>query len=249
MTTKSGLAGLAANDRGRWLVAAAGGVMAILLLAGFFRGPLAVPAPDSTPRPKTQVALVKPTEEVLMRDAIPLFMPTEHDAAVTVPRGEPNREFLGYDTLKLSHGDTGLNLANTLPPTVTLNGKSTELAKPADTLTVEVSGRPLQGFGQTEVRLEPLPERGGLVEVVSTATGQRILSEALSKADAPPSEKEWQPMEFMVTVNEAGLVGPLVPIEGSRVEEVDAYFKRFLVQNFRLGARLPPGFYRVVVGP
>ena len=47
----------------------------------------------------------------------------------------------------------------------------------------------------------------------------------------------------------AGLAGPLVVTESSRVEEVDAHFRRQLRQVFRLGERLAPGVYRVVVGP
>jgi hypothetical protein len=47
----------------------------------------------------------------------------------------------------------------------------------------------------------------------------------------------------------AGLAGPLVVTESSRVEEVDVHFRRQLRQVFRLGERLAPGVYRVVVGP
>ena len=52
----------------------------------------------------------------------------------------------------------------------------------------------------------------------------------------------------------AGTVGALVftwmqLVHGSGRGEVDAYFRTFLVRNFRLGARLPPGFFRICVGP
>jgi hypothetical protein len=218
-----------------------------LVVAALFRSPFPVLARPAA-LPKAQIEFVSATDQILLRDTVPLFMPTEHDAAVGVPRREPHRQFLSYDTPKLSFGDTGLDL-NALPPTVTLNGKPTEQARPADTLTADFSGRPLQGFGQVALRIVPLPERGGLLEVVSTVTGQQVLTEVLPKEAAPPSEKEWQPLEFMIAVNAAGLVGPLVPIEGSRVEEVDAHFKNFLVQKLRLGARLPPGSYRVIIGP
>ena len=41
----------------------------------------------------------------------------------------------------------------------------------------------------------------------------------------------WQPMEFIAAVDPAGLVGPLVPTARSGVDEVDAYFGRYLADT------------------
>jgi hypothetical protein len=56
-------------------------------------------------------------------------------------------------------------------------------------------------------------------------------------------------MEFLAVVNRAGLVGSLSLIERSGYESVDQYFQNYLVQIFRLGEYLAPGFYLISVGP
>jgi hypothetical protein len=59
----------------------------------------------------------------------------------------------------------------------------------------------------------------------------------------------WAPLEFLATVEAAGLVAPLTLTGRSGVDEVDAFFRNYLVRTFRLGERLPPGFYRITVSP
>jgi hypothetical protein len=60
-------------------------------------------------------------------------------------------------------------------------------------------------------------------------------------------------MEFLVVVSSSGIVGDLVQMPSSVLGEVDekadAFFRSYLVKTFRLGERLNPGRYRVVVGP
>jgi hypothetical protein len=56
-------------------------------------------------------------------------------------------------------------------------------------------------------------------------------------------------LEFIVAINPAGIVGAPILASGSGWEEVDAFFRTYLVKTFRVGERLSPGQYRVVVGP
>jgi len=51
-----------------------------------------------------------------------------------------------------------------------------------------------------------------------------------------------------VTVSSAGLVGEPVLTTSSEGEDVDNFFRDYLVQSYRLGERLRPGTYRVLVG-
>jgi len=44
-------------------------------------------------------------------------------------------------------------------------------------------------------------------------------------------------------------VGDLVLTSSSDSEEVDSFFRSYLVKTFRLGERLNPGRYRILVGP
>jgi len=65
----------------------------------------------------------------------------------------------------------------------------------------------------------------------------------------PAGQLEWQPAEFLVCVTAEGLLGRPVETVSSDVEDVDAFFRDYLTNTLRLGERLPPGMYRVVVGP
>jgi hypothetical protein len=56
-------------------------------------------------------------------------------------------------------------------------------------------------------------------------------------------------MEFVATIDAAGLAAPLMVTTHSGVDEVDVYFKNFLVRTLRVGERLTPGIYRISVGP
>ena len=65
----------------------------------------------------------------------------------------------------------------------------------------------------------------------------------------PAGQPDWQPAEFLIAVTPAGLLGRPVETVSSDVEDVDVFFRDYLARTLRLGERLPPGFYRVVVGP
>ena len=124
-----------------------------------------------------------------------------------------------------------------------------ERAEPRLTLEADGTGVAPVGFGREERRVRPEAARGGLLEVIAAGTGERVLTAELPEALVPPGGKAWEPLELLAIVDVAGLAGPLVVTESSRVEEVDAHFRRQLRQVFRLGERLAPGVYRVVVGP
>jgi hypothetical protein len=87
------------------------------------------------------------------------------------------------------------------------------------------------------------------VEIVDAGTGRSVFGAPVNDAQPPTSSVPWQPMEFMAAVDSSGLVGPVVPTTRSGVAEVDAYFGRYLADTLRVGQRLAPGFYRIVVGP
>lgn len=241
----------------RWAAAAAGGAGVVVLLLFAFQAPLPAP-PASSVRPhKAEVILLQPDaanavvhEQAAMHDTTPLFLPTERNAAARQPpRREPGRSFLDNESPKLSIGEGGLNLTAELPPIVTLNGKAPAAASPQDSLAAAAPSEMLIGFGRAETALTPGAPRGGYIEVVAEANGRTVLRSVVPLASAPPTAKAWQPLEFLVAVDPAGLVGPLIITEDSQVEEVNLHFRKYLAQTFRLGERLAPGFYRVVVGP
>jgi hypothetical protein len=241
----------------RWLAAALAGIAVALAIAYLFRAPLPPGPSASVSGRRAEVVLLQPEaanlvlrEQAVMRDTTPLFLPTDRNSAPRhLPRREPGKTFLDNDPPKLSIGDGGLNLTAELPPVVTLNGKPPAAARPEDTLAAGSPAEMLIGFGRDEVAVQPGTPRGAYIEIVAEASGQTVLRWKVPSAAAPPTSKVWQPLEFLVAVDRSGLVGPLSITADSQVEEVNSYFKKYLAQTFRIGERLGPGFYRIVVAP
>lgn len=244
--------------RSRWIVAGIGAVAVTATLAFLFRVPtqtIALPSPPPLSiRPAVKMAnadeadlLLK--QEAELRDLRPLFLPTQRNAALPEPRLEPGRTFLENETLKLTFPDAEVLVSKDLPPLVLINGKPTESAAPKDALAPDAVAISLEGFGRGEIAAEPIPPRGGCIEVIAADDGRHVLTADLPEGVRPPSEKTWTPVEFLAVVDAAGLTSPLVVTDSSRVEEVDIYLRNYLSREFKIGQRLRPGFYRITVAP
>ena len=83
--------------------------------------------------------------------------------------------------------------------------------------------------------------------MVAAIDGQ-IMQESIIEQQ-PPEQGMWQPLEFLVAVDRAGVVRPPVLTESSRIAAVDQFFQEFLIKSLHIGERLAPGFYRVSIGP
>lgn len=223
-----------------WAWCSIAGVVVLLWLALHIRMP---GPPDAARAPQApSVRLVDPvvTAWTMLLDPTPLFLPTEFNSSRIdyVPRG-PGGSFAGFPFKKV-FSDSELELH--LPPATAVP------ASPADALAGDPPGAPFIGFDRADPVVEPLSPRGGYVEIMEAGSGRSVLEMPLAGA-RPPASTPWQPMEFIAAVDPAGLVGPLVPTKGSGVDDVDAYFGRYLADTIRVGQRLAPGFYRIVVGP
>jgi hypothetical protein len=115
-------------------------------------------------------------------------------------------------------------------------------------LDIEGPNSAFLSFGQKAQNLQVTRRAVGYLEVYSAKDGIAVIREALT-LDLPPGTINWSPIELMAVVSAAGLVGPPVSITLSGLEEVDLYFADFLVKVFRIGEKLSPGVYRIVVGP
>jgi len=227
-----------------WLLAAASGIVALVVVIMLFRSPSGpVQAPSSAPgRPSVGVASTDPvlSEEAALFDRTPLFLPTEWNSTEKeLPRQEPGGEFIGFPD-KMTFTDNELNII--LPSPIKVPGRL------VDELASNPSPDLLLGVGRTEYIPPALASRGAYVEIMAAGTGRKVLVQALPDAQ-PPGDGTWQPLEFMVAVDAAGLVGSPVLTVRSGAEEVDVYFRKYLAESFRVGDRLEPGFYRISVGP
>ncbi|HTL52061.1 MAG TPA: hypothetical protein VL860_05725 [Planctomycetota bacterium] len=178
-------------------------------------------------------------------DPTPLFFPTEWNSGQRplpdAMRRQPGEVFGSYPP-NLEFGSQGIKAYGTeavLAP-----------ERLADVLA-QGNEAPFAGIGQIDVRRPPLPTRAGFLEIRTIIGGKLVMAQALENIIVP--RVDFAPVEYLVAVTSAGVVGDpilMVGAEGEEIDEsVDAFFRTYLVKTFRLGERLDPGRYRVLVGP
>lgn len=106
---------------------------------------------------------------------------------------------------------------------------------------------PFAGFGRLDKVGFQLERRSGFLEVKSLKTGELSLAGTIEKLDLP--KVDYSPAEFLVVVASAGLIGDPILLVTSTQDEVDVKLKDYLVRIYRVGERLAPGRYHVLIGP
>jgi len=97
---------------------------------------------------------------------------------------------------------------------------------------------------------EDSPAQSDLIEIREVGTGRTVrVPNLAANVVLPVGPAEWQPAEFLVCVTAEGLLGTPVETVSSDVEDVDVFLRDYLANTLRLGERLAPGMYRVIVGP
>jgi hypothetical protein len=231
----------AASDARVLILAIVTGVVGFCLLAFLVKVP--EPHLQEAGKAAPSVGLLDPVfvKATLLSDPTPLFLPTQFNSSRRdYVAKEPGGAFSGFPP-KLSFGESELSLRLPAPSVVPTS--------PAEALAGDPPGEPFLAFGRKDPVMQPLSARTAYVEIRSSGTGTKVFAQALGDAHPPARSMPWQPMEFIAAVDAAGLVGPLVPTRRSGVDDVDAYFGRYLAETLKVGQRLAPGFYRIVVGP
>lgn len=175
-------------------------------------------------------------ERAKIFDPTPLFLPTPRNYRhLRLPdrlKKRPGQIFGDYDA-KLSANLPSLSTGAAAETLVDILARANEV--------------PFAGLGERAAEREPLPQRVAMMEIKSLAPGR--FSRAAAVEGVIPPRRDFGPMEFLVSVGTAGLIGEPVLVSGSGWPEVDVFFREFLVSRYQLGARLGPGRYRVMVGP
>lgn len=233
-------------------MAAGLGVIALVLTALVWAVRLPVPGAHlesrQTQAPRITLGSTADADRVrqeLLLDLEPLFLPTRHNTSVLSLPAQARREpgsmsFAIVPLLKISEAGGGVPLPEPLavPP------------GPIAPLTVGEPPNPWPEVGRGDVDIPVFPARLGYLEVISTRSGHAVLSESIPASPSlTPPAADWAPLEFLIAIDPAGLVGTPVITGSTTSEEVETFFRNFVVKKLRLGARLEPGFYTVRVGP
>lgn len=178
-------------------------------------------------------------DEAALLDKTPLFLPTSWNTSIKdVSLPATGGVFADFPSAFADkEGDHGVGVF-----------RSDQEGFNGAVLNIEGPNSAFLSFGQKAQNLQVTRRAVGYLEVYSAKDGIAVIREALT-LDLPPGTINWPPIELMTVVSAAGLVGPPVSITLSGLEEVDLYFADFLVKVFRIGEKLSPGVYRIVVGP
>lgn len=225
-------------------------VLAMLLL---IRVPQAESlSPASLQSPKASLALqadlaLRVTQlDAYLHDPEPLFLPTKVNSAYDVaPERKLQRpgESFGSVAPKMVFSSGALPL--TMPAPVTLP------ETPAKELDHMGSERPFVGLGSRDLVPKSLASRRYCVEVSSMSNGLSVGRVDLAGV-AEPLGAPWQPVQFMLLVNEYGqmtISGMLRSSGVARVDEVLSAILQRELAGLSLRMRIGPGLYRITVGP
>lgn len=177
-------------------------------------------------------------ERAELLDPTPLFFPTEWNYSVQRLDSlkQPGQVFGSFEP-KLTVAEQSM---------APFRMEGTPVPEKLSDVLSQGSEASFDGMGQIDRQRSTLPVRAGYVEVRDIESGNVIIKQSLTGI-SPPRE-DFAPVEFLVTVSSAGMVGDPVLTTSSEGEDVDNFFRDYLVRSYRLGERLLPGRYRVLVG-
>lgn len=230
-----------------------GSLIACAVVGGWVfwtRSDLLVPPatpPASVPKPFVQLAGAGGTvtdqvlrEKAELLDPTPLFFPTERNYGQRpLPPSalkQPGQVFGGFEP-KLTVADQNI---------APYRNETTPVPEKLSDVLAQGNEAPFAGMGQVDIRRSTLPIRSGYLEVSDLRNGDIIISQSLSGLGAP--RPDFAPVEFLIVVGAAGVVGDPFLMSGSGGDEMDNFLRNYLVRSYRLGERLRPGRYRVLVG-
>jgi hypothetical protein len=173
-------------------------------------------------------------------DPAPLFIPTPRNfASRGLPESlvrQPGQVFRDFGG-KFNFGEGGLSAY----------GADVALS-PESVVEVlgQVSEAPFAGLGRARWADAPPPARAAVMVFIQMVNNGLNFEEVLKVS---PPRADFAPLEFLLAVAADGLIGDPLLITGSGRPEVDAFFQEQLLKREGRGQRLPPGRYRVLIGP
>ena len=179
-------------------------------------------------------------EKADLLDPTPLFFPTERNYGQQPLRQsalkQPGQVFGGFEP-KLTVAEQNIT---------PYRSETTAVPEKLSDVLAQGNEAPFAGMGQVDSQKSNLSIRSGYIQITDFKNGDVIISQSLTGLNPP--RQDFAPLEFLVVVGPAGVIGDPFLTSGSGGEEVDSFFRTYLVKSYRLGERLRPGRYRVLVG-
>jgi hypothetical protein len=173
-------------------------------------------------------------------DPNPLFFPTEknygQNALRESLRRQPESDFDSFEA-KLTFAEQNIK---------PFSSDATAAPERLADVLGQGNERPFGGMGQIDPQNSATAEAGVFLEIRGLLDSKLVMSKTLAGLSIP--HFDYEPLEFLAVISSEGLVGEPVLMTGSGKEEVDAFLRVYLEKSFRLGERLSPGRYRVLVG-
>jgi hypothetical protein len=180
-------------------------------------------------------------DQALLLDSAPLFLPTRWSTArsygaASSPSLTDPFEFFGA---KISVSEASLHppavpVATALPGILPARGAMGEFS----------------ALGRDDGVLSGmvLPARGACYEVRRAGDDALVLERTIAQAIPDAGDLLWQPAEFWVHVTAEGPQGSPLIASGTGSDSLDAALRNLVVEGGAIDL-LPPGYYRIVVGP
>jgi hypothetical protein len=184
------------------------------------------------------------TEQALLLDAEPLFVPTPWNSASAldeIARLRDETELFPPFPPRL-----GTSAALWTPPSPP---RAAELLDERLASAVTSSPFRLLGRGEERAPTPATPTSPALLEIFALASGEAVGSPLPFQAQGePPPATLWNPLEFLVVVDTATGGGLPLRLNSSGSPAWDQAVSTALRQHPLLGT-LPHGYFRVVIGP
>lgn len=176
-------------------------------------------------------------EQAEYMDPTPLFFPTKWNFVPENIIRQPGQIF-GWIEPKLVFLEPNIKSNSAESPTSAAN--LAEIVKSGNEA-------PFAGIGERNIVPVVLDERGGFLEISRLRDGKTIIAQKLE--NIPGLDANFSPFEFLISVGPSGLNADPIVMNGSGREEMEVFLRTFLAKSFRVGERLAPGTYRILIGP
>ena len=179
-------------------------------------------------------------EQSMLLDSAPLFLPTRWS---TTQRRDVEYQGAQTDLFEGFSPEITLSADRMKPVSVVVPVEKIGVATTVDGRTMSLAGRP----GETDSRLA-VKARAACYEVYASNSGKVVITGVFEGPLPEAGDLLWQPAEFWVRIVQEGMMGPPLITSGSGSDSLDASLRRRIVASREI-VMLPPGYYRVVVGP